>query len=30
MPAARVFDVGFGLLFGTASIRVLTARIVPG
>ena len=28
--AARVFDAGFGLLFGAASIRVLTARIVPG
>lgn len=27
--AARVFDAGFGLLFGAASIRVLTARIVP-
>jgi threonine/homoserine/homoserine lactone efflux protein len=30
MRAARVLDAGFGRLFGTASIRVLTARIVPG
>lgn len=28
--AARVFDAGFGVLFGAAAIRVLTARIVPG
>ncbi len=28
--AARVFDAGIGLLFGAASIKVLTARIVPG
>ena len=28
--ATRVFDAGFGLLFGAAALRVLTARIVPG
>ena len=28
--AARWFDAGFGLLFGAASLRILTARITPG
>ncbi len=27
--AARVFDAAFGLLFGAASLRILTARITP-
>ena len=27
--ASRVFDAAFGLLFGAASLRILTARITP-
>ena len=27
--AARVFDAAFGLLFGAAAIKVLTARLTP-
>lgn len=27
--AARIFDAAFGLLFGAAALRVLTARITP-
>ncbi|MEP3843812.1 MAG: LysE family transporter [Paracoccaceae bacterium] len=27
--ASRVFDAGFGVLFGAASLRILTARITP-
>ncbi|MEO9898549.1 MAG: LysE family transporter [Paracoccaceae bacterium] len=27
--ASRVFDAGFGILFGAASLRILTARITP-
>lgn len=30
LRAARWFEGGFALLFGAASIRILTARIVPG
>ena len=30
LRAARWFEAGFALLFGAASIRILTARIVPG
>lgn len=28
--ASRWFDAGFGVLFGLASIRILTARLTPG
>ena len=27
--ASRIFDAGFGILFGAASVRILTARITP-